>query len=74
MTPMMTKKEVAAYLHVSTSTVDRLTAKRLLPFVVVGGRRRFRENDILYYIASRSFGHPADLSTPHPNDKEIAHA
>lgn len=60
----MTKQAVARYLAVSTSTVDRLVAKRQLAFVLVGGRRRFREDDVLFYVASRSFGHRSDLSCP----------
>ena len=64
MTALMTKREVARYLSVSTSTVDRLVAKRQLTFVLVGGRRRFREDDVLYYVASRSFGHRSSPSSP----------
>jgi excisionase family DNA binding protein len=60
MTPLLTKKQVAAYLAVSTRTVDNLVANRSLPFSIVGGRRRFREDDVLYYVASRSFGHRID--------------
>lgn len=60
----MTKREVAQYLAVSTSTVDRLVAKRQLTFVLVGGRRRFREDDVLFYVASRSFGHSSNPSRP----------
>lgn len=62
--PLMTKKQVAAYLAVSKCTVDRIVAKRGLPFVLVGGRRRFREDDVLFYVASRSFGHRQSLSSP----------
>lgn len=64
MTPLLTKKQTAAYLAVSTKTIDRLVSARQLQFVLVGGRRRFRETDILFYIASRSFGHPANPSSP----------
>jgi excisionase family DNA binding protein len=64
MTPLMTKKQVAAYLAVSTRTVDNLVAKRSLAFCLVGGRRRFRENDVLYYVASRSFGHRQSVQAP----------
>lgn len=62
--PLWTKRQVAEYLRVSTKTVDRLVAKRLLPCVVVAGRRRFREDEVLYFVASRSFGHRSDLSSP----------
>lgn len=64
MSPLMTKQAVARYLAVSTSTVDRLVAKRQLPFSLVGGRRRFREDDVLFYVASRSFGHRSSSSSP----------
>ncbi len=61
-TALMTKREVAAYLRVSTRTVDNLVRERKLHFLLVGSRRRFREADVLFYVASRSFGpsHNAD--------------
>lgn len=62
--PLWTKREAARFLAVSTSTLDRLVAKRHLPFVLIGGRRRFREADVLSFVASRSFGHRSDLSSP----------
>jgi excisionase family DNA binding protein len=39
--PWVSKKEIAAYFSVSTTTIDQWT--RLgLPYVQVGGRRKFR--------------------------------
>ncbi|MBE3130393.1 MAG: excisionase family DNA-binding protein [Acidobacteria bacterium] len=63
---------MAAYLAVSKCTVDRIVAKRGLPFVLVGGRRRFREDDVLYYIASRSFGHRSNLSAPQDRGTNVS--
>jgi len=74
MTPLLTKKQVAAYLSVSKCTVDRIVKKRGLPFVIVGGRRRFREDDVLYYVASRSFGHRQSVQAPPSHNKETARA
>lgn len=53
--PLWTKKDVARYLAVSTRTVERIP-RSALPVIVVGGRRRYREDDVLFYVASRSFG------------------
>ncbi len=61
--PLMTKREVADYLHVSTRTVDRIP-RSSLPVIVVGGRRRYRQDDVFYYVASRSFGHRPVTSSP----------
>ena len=61
MNPLLTKAQVAEYLNVSTSTVDRETAAGRLPYVRISSRRRYREADVLYYVASRSF----NRSNPH---------
>lgn len=43
---LMTKKEAAARLSISTRTLDRLVARKLLSKVFVLGAVRFRERDI----------------------------
>jgi excisionase family DNA binding protein len=53
---LWTKKQVSAYFNVSTSTVDRIVARRQLPFIVVGGRRRFDPADLAAFLESRKFG------------------
>ncbi|MBE3109690.1 MAG: helix-turn-helix domain-containing protein [Acidobacteria bacterium] len=63
MIPLLTKKEVAGLLRVSTRTVDRLCRARLLRFRLAGSRKRFTYADLESYLSSRSFGHPSDLSS-----------
>lgn len=44
--PLLTVRDVAARLQVSTKTVYRLKAQGQLGFVMVGGSLRFREDDL----------------------------
>ena len=56
--PMLTKRETAAALRVSTRTVDRLIASGALSAVKVEGATRVRRGDLEAYIAQltpRSF-------------------
>lgn len=45
--------EVAECLRVSPTTIYRLTEKRELPFVRIGGQLRFLKNDVLAYLAGQ---------------------
>ena len=67
MTPLLTKKEVAGLLRVSTRTVDEWCRKRVLRFKLVGSRKRFTYEDLNAFLDSRSFGHRSDLSAPRVN-------
>ena len=52
--PLMTAKEVAALLHVHLNTIKRLP-RTDLPFIRITprGDRRYRTEDVDYYINSR---------------------
>ena len=51
--PMLTRDATAAYLAVSTRTLDRLVQAGDLHAYRVGGHRRFRIADIDSYVNSR---------------------
>jgi excisionase family DNA binding protein len=51
--PMLTREETAAYLAVSTRTLDRLVRAGEFPAYRIGGHRRFRKTDIDQYVASK---------------------
>ncbi len=51
--PMLTRDATAAYLAVSTRTVDRLVRAGDLHAYRIGGHRRFRRADVDSYIKSR---------------------
>jgi excisionase family DNA binding protein len=59
-----TKKQAAEFLNVSTRTIDKWCAARLLPFHLVGTRKRFTDADLRAYLDARAFGHRSDLSAP----------
>ena len=46
-------KEVAECLRVSPTTIYRLTEKRVLPFIRIGGQLRFQKSDVLAYLAGQ---------------------
>lgn len=50
--PMLTRDDTAAYLAVSTRTVDRLVRAGALPTYRISGHRRFRIEDIDSFIES----------------------
>ena len=52
-TTLFTTFSLAEYLHVSARTVQREVARGRLPFVMVGGRRRYRKTDVEAYLRSR---------------------
>jgi excisionase family DNA binding protein len=51
--PMLTRDATAAYLSVSTRTIDRLVRAGDLTTYRIGGHRRFRIEDIDSFINSR---------------------
>lgn len=51
--PMLTRDSAAAYLSVSTRTLDRLVHSGAVPAYRIGGHRRFRIEDIDCFIESR---------------------
>ncbi len=52
-TNLFTTFSLAEYLQVSPRTVQREVARGKLPFVKVGGRRRYRKADVESYLRSR---------------------
>ena len=52
-TTLFTTYSLAEYLQVSARTVQREVARGRLPFVLVGGRRRYRQEDVETYLRSR---------------------
>ena len=52
--PLMTINETASYLRVHRDTVGKLLANGMLPYVVVGQRRRIRRSDVMAYVAAGS--------------------
>ena len=51
--PMLTRDDTAAYLNVSTRTLDRIVRAGEIPAYRIRGHRRFRIVDIDVYIASK---------------------
>ena len=52
-TTLFTTFSLAEYLQVSARTVQREVARGGIPFVMVGGRRRYRKTDIESYLRTR---------------------
>lgn len=50
---LFTTYSLAEYLNVSARTVQREVDRGRLAFVMVGGRRRYRREDVEYYLRSR---------------------
>lgn len=50
---LFTTSSLAEYLNVSARTVQREVDRGRLMFVLVGGRRRYRGEDIEHYLHSR---------------------
>lgn len=50
---LFTTYSLAEYLQVSPRTVQREVARGRLTYVMVGGRRRYRQADVEYYLRSR---------------------
>ena len=47
---LFTTYSLATYLQVSARTVQREVSRGRLSFVMVGGRRRYRRDDVEYYL------------------------
>jgi excisionase family DNA binding protein len=47
---LMTIHEVAEYCGIHRAGVYRLMDKQLIPYVIVGARRRVRHSDLLRYL------------------------
>lgn len=59
----LTKKEVAALLHFSVSTIDTwVSQRREIPFIKIGGRVRFDRRDIEKWVVSKKV-QPRDLNS-----------
>ncbi len=50
---ILSRKEAASYLGTSVRTFDRMQEGRVIPFVLVGKRRRYLLSDLDSYIKSR---------------------
>ena len=50
---ILSRKEAASYLGISVRTLDRVQEGRVIPFVLVGKRRRYLLSDLDSYITSR---------------------
>jgi len=50
---MLSPKQVANLLGVSTATVYRLVQQRLIPFYRIRGSLRFSSDDIHHYLAQQ---------------------
>lgn len=50
---LFTTYSLAEYLKVSARTVQREVARGLLPYVLVGGRRRYRKSDVESYLRNQ---------------------
>lgn len=50
---LFTTYTLAQYLQVSARTVQREVSRGRLTFVMVGGRRRYRHEDVEYYLRSQ---------------------
>ncbi len=63
--PWLTKREIAANLHCSTRTIERLR----LPSMRVGGQNRYRLSEVEDYLSRRS--RPAEvISFPSKRNEE----
>jgi len=50
---LLSRKEAADYLGISPRTYDRLQEGRVIPFVIVGKRRRYLLRDLEIYLMSQ---------------------
>jgi excisionase family DNA binding protein len=61
---IMNKRQLAEYLDVGTSTVERWRTNEGLPYVRIGGVTRYRRAAIDEWIADRETAHtPAPVET-----------
>lgn len=54
--PWMTRKQAAAYLRTSESTIDALADKRGLPRKYLAGSPRFHRNDLDALVSNKKDG------------------
>ena len=52
---LLTVQEVAEMLKISVSTLYRWVNKREIPFVKLGGKLRFNEDEIKTFVLQNSF-------------------
>jgi excisionase family DNA binding protein len=52
------KAEMARYLGVEVRTLENWMARRLVPFIKIGGTVRFRVNDVLCHLQTHHQVHP----------------
>ncbi len=57
MSPLLTTKQLAALLNVTTRTIENYCRRRLIPFVRIPAGRRFDQRDVERFIAARKFSH-----------------
>lgn len=50
MEKLLTKKEAAALLDVSVSTLERIAARREIGYYMIGSRMRFEKSDVENYL------------------------
>lgn len=50
---LLTKQEVARFLHISVRSIDRMVRKGELKVIKVGGRRRFDPEDLRGIVATK---------------------
>lgn len=54
---LLTRKQVAEFLHVSVRTIENYCQRGILPFVVIPAGKRFDPHDIDKFISGRKFQH-----------------
>ncbi len=50
---LLTVDEIAAMFRVSKTTVYRIVESRLIPFYRLGGKLRFKEDEVLAYLEAQ---------------------
>lgn len=65
---LMTTREVAAYMHMSASGVDKIRREHGLPFVKIGKSVRFERKDIDRYIDSNKRTNNPDEEVSYPGE------
>ena len=77
---MLTVRQVAAFLHVSISTVRRWSDKGMLRCYHIGSRgdRRYRRQDVLHFLQKSTFqlrtGIAEDGHSARPGQKRTFHS
>jgi excisionase family DNA binding protein len=66
---LLTVREVAEAMRVSTMTVYRLIKAEELPAIRVGKHFRIRRRDLTGYLDARVVGHPS-VEVPRPDDSQ----